>query len=129
MLLFACVFACTGCNVNEMSSLRAITRPYAAEYKCKRLQLGGDDLLGNYEYLKLDLRADGNYRFFWRDSSGAEDEYTGKYEMDEQTSRVRFSAPAGGEERSFEFPYEKGAVSIQLVFNEKLLVADFSAVE
>ena len=35
----------TGCSAEDMSSLRDISRPYAAEYKCKKLQLGGEELL------------------------------------------------------------------------------------
>ena len=120
-LLCALLFA--GCDVEEMSSLRDISRPYAGEYKCQKLSLGGEDMLSRFDYLKLDLRASGDFTLKYADTEEGKGEYSGKYEMKEDA--IIFRADAGGEEKSYPFRYEKGAVIIELPFGGKLLLAEF----
>lgn len=121
--MLAPIFLC-GCDVNELSSLREVSRPYAGEYKCTRLQLGGENLLDRYEYLKLNLGYGGNYRLFYRATDGNEGGFEGKYLMKED--QITFFSEEGGEEKSFVFPYRKGAVEMLLTFREKPLLAEFA---
>lgn len=123
------ICAITGCNMNEMSSLKDISRPYVGEYKCRKLQMGGEDELKNFEYIKLELDYSGTFQVSSQDLNGKEDFYDGTYKISEEEATVTLSSKAGGKEQSFVFPYEKGKVIIQLHFNEKLLYAEFSMVE
>ncbi len=122
-LALACMFLFTGCNVEEMSSLREISRPYAGEYKCKKLTLGGENMLASFRFLKLELAQDGTFTFKYEDVGGGRGEYAGEYEMGE--SSVTFRTLSGGEEKKFVFPYEKGTVHLELPFGGKLLLAEF----
>lgn len=126
-----CIFAlcCTlifsGCKVEEMSTLRDISRPYAGEYKCRKLTLGGQDLLGRFDYLKLNLNYFGKFRLTYAEVSAGEGEYSGTYEAREE--EIAFCASAGGEKKRYVFPYESGTVRVELLLGEKLLYAEFSA--
>ncbi len=121
-----CALAFTGCNVEEMDSLRDITRPYAGEYKCKKLLLGGEDLLGGFEYMKLNLGYYGDFTLSYAQTDAGEGEYSGEYEI--AGDRAIFSAEAGGEKKRYVFLYEAGAVIMELPFGGKLLQAEFRAV-
>lgn len=123
------ICAAAGCNVDEMSSLKDISRPYVGEYKCRKLQMGDEDELKNFEYIKLDLDYSGTFQVSYQDLNGNEDFYVGTYKISEEKATVTLSSKAGGKEQSFVFPYEKGRVIMQLHFNEKLLYAEFSMVE
>lgn len=110
----------TGCDVDEMSTLKDLSRPYVGEYRCKRLELGGEDVLKEYKAVKLDLGQDGSYRLFYRRADGGTGEHSGTYSMKEE--RIRLTS-AGS---SYEFPYQNGAVRIESLFAGKLLYAEFS---
>ena len=121
--ILACGLLFTGCNVEEMSTLREISRPYAGEYKCKKLNLGGEDVLANFRFLKLELANGGTFTLKYEDVRGGRGEYAGEYEMGEDS--ITFRSLSGGEEKKFVFPYEKGSVLIELPFGGKLLLAEF----
>lgn len=123
------ICAATGCNMEEMSSLKDISRPYVGEYKCRKLQMAGQDELDHFEYIKLDLDYSGKFQVSCQDINGNEDTYDGTYKISEEEATVTLTSNAGGKEQSFVFPYEKGKVIMQLLFNEKLLYAEFSMVE
>lgn len=121
-----CALFCTGCDIEEMNTLRDVSRPFAGEYKCRKLSLGGEDLLPRFEYIKLELGYFGDFTLKYVDEQKGEGEYGGKYEMGENT--VLFRTDAGGEEKKYVFPYESGAVLVELPLGGKLLLAEFRAV-
>ncbi len=125
-LLLACALL-TGCDVGEMSSLKDISRPYAAEYRCKKLLFGSDDLLGRFDDVKLTLSGDGSFTLSYAESGGKTGEFSGGYRLDGET--ISFSFPAEGKERSIAFRYEHGAVILQYLLGGKLLYAEFSATD
>lgn len=113
----------SGCAVDEMTTLKDVSRPYAGEYKCKRLMLGGEDMLERFSFIKLDLDYFGQFTLSFADPAGGEGEYGGAYRIDE--GRITLKSAAGGEEKTFVFPYEKGAVRMELLLGNELLYAEF----
>ena len=126
-MICALIFA--GCDISEMSSLKDISRPYAGEYKCRKLQLGSEDVLEQFEYVKLNLAYGGAFILYWRDLNGGENAYEGEYKLSVENSTVTLSSEAGGKDVTYVFPYTEGKVTMELLFNEKLLYAEFSMVE
>ncbi len=123
MLVLSSALMFTGCNVEKMSTLRDISRPYAGEYKCSRLQLGGEDLLPQMKYLKLKLGYYGDFCVTYADFAGGAGEYSGTYRMED--GAVVLHADAGGEEKKYVFPFENGTLYITLLFGGKPLEAEF----
>lgn len=124
-LALAGALLCSGCHAEKMSSLKDISRPYAGEYRCKKLLLGGEDLLGNFDYLKLQLDGSGTYRLFYA-GDGGEGEQTGEYDLSPEEGTVTLRARSGNGEKTYVFPYRKGKISLGLQFREKFLYAEFS---
>lgn len=124
LLAALCLILFTGCDVREMSSLRDVAKPYVGEYQCEKMTLGGDDVLQNYEYVRLKLSYNGKFTLFYRDKNGRKGEYGGEYSFAENS--ITFTAKNGTEESSKSFPYKKGTVYIELPTDGKLLLAEFS---
>lgn len=123
VFLFCALFL-TGCDVKEMSSLRELSRPYVGEYRCNKLTLGGEDLLGRFEAIKLTLTYFGDFTLCYTDMWKGEGEYSGRYLAEEDS--VLFLIPSGGEEKRYRFPYEEGKILVDLPLGEKLLHAEFA---
>lgn len=118
---------CCGCDVNEMSTLPDITRPYAGEYECKTIRYGDRELIEKFEYIKLELDFYGEFEVTYAIREGGKGEYSGAYTVDEEAGEITFRAKTAGMERSYVFPYEKGSVIIEMQFAGKLLYAEFSS--
>lgn len=125
-LVLATAFFCCGCNAEEMSGLKDISRPYAGEYQCKKLLLGGEDMLGKFDYLKLRLDHSGSYCLFYESEEGR-GERSGSYELSPEEGKITLKAPLPDGEKKYVFSYRKGAILMELQFHEKLLYAEFSA--
>ena len=115
--------------MDESSSLRDISKPYVGEYKCRKLQLGGESALERYQYVNLELTYEGSFKLSFLDTDGNEGSYEGAYKISEEDGEILLLASSGGEEKKFIFPYEKGKILMREQFNEKLLFAEFSMVE
>ena len=128
--LATCALFCislVGCNVDDMTNLKDVSRPYVGEYKCKELTFGGEDRLKEFESVKLNFDFDESFCLRAVDLNGNESTYAGSYKFTE--NQVTLSASVGGEEKTYVFPYESGAVHMQLLFREKLLYARFSMID
>ena len=119
-----CLLFLTGCDVQKMSSLRDISKPYAAEYHCKKLQIGGEDMLDRFETVKLNLRYDGKFSLTFTDTDDHTASYDGAYTFDE--NGVTLIKKVGAREEAHTFPYEKGVIYIDFPLGEKLLLAEFT---
>ncbi len=126
LLLTCCALLLCGCDVNEMTTLKELSRPYTGEYQCKTLRLGDEDLLPMFESLRLGLDGNGTFELCWRDTFGGEGSFAGDYKLSEEEETITLSAVRGGRERTFVFPYEHGAVQIGLLFGGKPFYAEFS---
>lgn len=124
-ILFAlfCLFPLAACDVNEMSSLEEISKPYTGEYQCEKLLYGAKDYTDLYE-IKLTLEADGSFRLSYRDGHGGEGGYQGQYVYEENI--IVFTSKNGAKSVSRGFLYENGIISIELPIGGKLLHAEFS---
>ena len=55
-----------------MSSLKEISLPYAGEYFCESLTLGGKDVLPYFERAVLTLERDGSFSLAYKRAGGGE---------------------------------------------------------
>ena len=127
-VLMFCLAACAGCagaNVEEMSSLPGLSKPYAGEYACKRLLLGGRDLAGEYASFTLTLTYGGEAVFAWERAEGGRGEYTLDYEVArEGDAIVFFPRSSGGAPCAF--CLEKGSVRLGFPLGGRLFYAEFA---
>lgn len=119
MLLFG------ACSADEMGSLSSLSKPYAGVYACKALTFGGDDVLGKFERLDLELKYGGECVLTYRTAEGQEGEFAGEYRVDESAGELVFSKQLPLRTVERRFPYEKGAILIDLNVRGRLLHAEF----
>ena len=115
----------TACETEELGSLKDVSRPYAGLYQCEKITLGGRDMTEKFEKLSLELKQDGQFELSYLTAEGNEGGYRGNYEIDSEEKEITFSARQGTRQRSFSFPYEKGAVRIDYNLFGTLLHAEF----
>lgn len=123
--LFA-LFPLGGCDVSAMTALAEISRPYAGEYVCRSLTVGGEDRLDDYEYIRLVLSRDDTFEFSCRDKKGKEGAYKGTYEMDASGENITFTVRVGFIPVHRTFPVENGSIFMDIRLRGKLLHAEFS---
>ena len=117
-----------GCTkAEEMGSLSDFSRPYAGEYICKKLQLGEEDYIEKFDYIKLKLSQSGAFQLSYQTEEGLKEQFSGKYAVSEEGDEITFSAKSGFRTASRSFPFENGTVHINLTFRGKLLHAEFQA--
>ena len=104
----------TACETEELGSLKDVSRPYAGLYQCEKITLGGRDMTEKFEKLSLELKQDGQFELSYRTAEG-----------NSEKNEITFSAKQGTRQRSFSFPYEKGAVRIDYNLFGTLLHAEF----
>lgn len=125
-MLFPCALFC-GCNVSEMSTLSDLSKPYVGFYECDKVQLGGEDMTEQFDYIRLELDYGGDFSLTYRSTDGNEGGYQGTYETDTEAGEITLRAKTGLVSKSFTFPMEKGKIYVDYMLNGKLLHAVFSA--
>ena len=87
----ACFLLC-GCNVQQLSSLRAFAEPWQGAYICEYARFGGADILQNYRQIVLTLQEDGRFSVEARPKEGRVQRAEGGYGYDEASGLLTFSA-------------------------------------
>ena len=114
-----CFPACT------KGSLTEITKPYLGEYECESATLGEQDFLGEFSYLRLELKSDGEFILRYQTKQGKQGQETGQYEYDEHTQSIRFVAK-GQYELDRNFPVEKGEICLTIPIGKQILSIRFA---
>jgi len=118
------VLSFSACDVEELSTLQELSKPYAAQYRCDALRYGEEDLLSRFDLVTLTLCPNGSFLLNCRDREGKTQSHSGTYEFREST--VAFTVMFRGTPVTREFPYEDGAVMIACPLAGKLLYAHFT---
>lgn len=114
-----------GCDVDDMSSLDEISKPYVGEFTLETLRFGEKDLSDGFESCRLTLRADGAFSINLVEEDGRENSYSGTYRFDRDVGAVTFSLPVGMKEISRTYRYEEGAIVVCENVGGRLLFARF----
>ena len=115
-----------GCNVSEMGSLPELSKPYVGVYECEELSLGGEEMLGKFEKIQLELEYKGDFTLSFLTLEGMEGEYEGEYEVSVADEELKLSMTSAGAEKSFYFRMEKGEILLDYNLGGKLLHAVFT---
>lgn len=124
-LVMSSLFALTGCDVSQMSSLPELSKPYTGFYECETLSYGGEDALTKFESVMLELDYSGKFQLSYRTENGNTGKYGGTYSMDLEAEEITFSAHAGLRSVSRSFAYRDGTILVEMPINGKLLYAVF----
>ena len=84
----ACMCMCAF-TFDMNSSVKSLTKPYIATYDCTYAQLGKQDLLEKYEYLKITLLDDEKLEVSFKRKNGKKHTYTSTYSYDDETGELK----------------------------------------
>ncbi|MCM1439460.1 MAG: hypothetical protein NC131_09730 [Roseburia sp.] len=90
--LFLAVAACMclcAFTFDMNSSVKTLTKPYIATYDCTYAQLGNEDLLEKYEYLKITFLDDKKLEVSFKRKKGKKHTYTSEYKYDDETGELK----------------------------------------
>ncbi|MDE6585296.1 MAG: hypothetical protein K2K80_01265 [Clostridia bacterium] len=89
-ILLLCLFTvmlCTlsACNFDKQQSIKALTKPYIAQYECVEARLGPTDFLEKYEYIYITLLDKNEMEIKFKTKDGDKKSFTGTYTVDPET--------------------------------------------
>ncbi len=107
------------------NSLTEITRPYLGVYQCQQLLFDGKDILDSFDYIKIELKSDGEMVAFYKDKHGKCGDVVTKYEYDERTQLLTVTAEVGSKKIKRSFPLKNGELYVHIHYETKTLTMKF----
>lgn len=104
--------------------LTELTKPYLGMYECRLAQLNEKNLLDEYDYIRLELKKDGECVLYAKDKVGKEQKAEGEYIYNKERETITFCV----ENLPFikrEFPMKQGVIFITLRQGDKTLLMQF----
>ena len=123
LLLFCSFIILPACNFDMTESIKAITKPYIAEYECTEAYLGGENLLEKYEYIKITLINAEEMELSFKATEGKKHTFTGNYTVDPKTRELSGEIGVLGMKFREKVTVEKGQFTItKNILNKPLLM-------
>lgn len=114
-----------GCDVNEMSSLKEISKPYVGTFVCEELLYGEVNRLPLFEVCRLTLRADETFELYMKTQTGEQASYVGEYRCEKDLRHICFDVSVRSHKVSRSFAYESGKIIVEENIGGRLLFARF----
>ena len=76
------------CEINANGSIKALTKPYITEYECVEGYLGGEDLLKQYDFIKITLLNKEELEVSFKPKNGKKRAFKGAYQVDPETREM-----------------------------------------
>lgn len=78
----------SACNIDAQQSIKAITKPYIAEYECVEARFGENDILKEYEYISITLLDKSEMEIKYKPKDGEKRSFRGNYEVNPDTREM-----------------------------------------
>ena len=104
--------------------LTEIAKPYLGTYECRLAQLNEKNLLGEYDYIRLELQKENKCILYVKQKSGESKKAEGEYIYNKERQSITFCV----ENLSFikrEFPMKQGVIFVTLRQGDKTLLMQF----
>ncbi len=112
-----------GCDIQELSTLRAFAKPFEGEYRCEYARYGEKDLLESYRAITLSLEG-GTFTLTAVPVRGRKKTASGSYGY-EGGDTLAFRAKVLGREVRKDLPFADGVIFLEQDFAGKKLVMRF----
>lgn len=125
-ILLACGF-CTlsACNAESLGTLSAVAHPYAGTYECKYVLFNEQNLLDDFDYIRLELKNDDRFSVYFRDKNGVKGRYFGNYSYDTENNTFTIREKMFGRSLEKTFSVTEGVIDIAVQYGEKMLLVKF----
>lgn len=108
----------------KKGELKDITKPHLGFYECQSATLSGEDLSDEFDYVRLELKADETFTLYYCKTGGKERTEQGRYSYDKEKGTICLAAGEGNAiKRSF--PLKDGVISVTVRLGKKTLSMQF----
>ena len=101
--------------------LKEIVQPHLGVYECTEVRYGSQDLLGFFEKMDLELRADETFVLHYRKKGEKAKTETGRYQYDRENGSITL---LGGPIQR-EFPLQKGVLNMTITIGGETFTLKF----
>lgn len=126
LLTLLCVFLCAF-KVDTSSSLKELTHPYIDTYVCTRATLGEEDLLENFEFIKLTFLDDKEMEISYKKKGDKKRSHVYPYSFDDKTKEFSSEFGIMGYEIKENILISEGKFTISMPILSKQLILSFEA--
>lgn len=124
--LASCLCLCAF-TVDMNSSVKTLTKPYITTYECTYAQLGKENLLEKYEYLKITILDDKELEVSFKTKKGKKHAYTSAYTYDDKSGELKAEIGILGFKFKQATKIENGKFNISMPIMGKQLSMKFEA--
>lgn len=130
LLTFLCltllsVFLLPACSMTAEGSIKTITKPYIAQYRCIEAKLGEDDLLTDYDEITITLLDQKEMEVSFKPKNKEKHSFRAPYSFDPKTHELSGEAGILGYKFKEKVVVENGAFTISKPIGKKQLVMKF----
>lgn len=121
-----CLFLCAF-TFDANSSVKSLTKPYITTYECTAARLGNENLIENYEYIRITFLDDKQLEVSFKHKKGKRHAYKCDYRYNEE--KQTFNAEIGilGFKFKQEAKISNGKFTLCMPLLSKTLVMNFSS--
>lgn len=122
-----CVFllCLAACGLDTTSSLKDLTDPYIARYECTQATLGGDDLLENFDYIRITLLDEKEMELSFKQKGEKPRAKTFKYSYDKESGELYAEEGVLGFKAKEPAVIKDGAFTISFPLGSRQLILKF----
>ncbi|MCD8308357.1 MAG: hypothetical protein LUD19_00780 [Clostridia bacterium] len=121
--LFAVTLA--ACGLDTTTTLQDITKPYIARYECTQATLGEDDLLKDYDYIRITFLDEKEMELSFKQKDGKVRAKTFAYTYDKDSGELTAGEGALGVKIKERTILKDGAFTVNLPLGTKELILKF----
>ena len=88
ILAVTCALSLSACDLTEQNSIKAITKPYIAQYECVEATYGGKDVLKNFDFIRVTFLDGKQFEFSFKTKIGKKKAFVCNYKVDPVTREI-----------------------------------------
>lgn len=115
------------CDAREAGSLKALTKPYIAQYECTEAKLGDEDLLEKFEYITIVLEDKQTLKLIYKPKDGEKHVAESTYSLDTETRELTADLWILGYKFRQSTTVKNGKFTITKKIGDKQLVMNFKS--
>ncbi len=113
------------CAMASDGSIKSITKPYIAQYRCIEARLGGDDLLDEYDFITITFLDGRELEVSFKPENGEKHSFRCPYTVDPRTHEISSEAGILGYKFKEKVIIENGGFVISKPLGDRQLVMKF----
>ncbi len=115
------------CTIDTSGSLKELSNPYVNQYECTSATLGGEDILGQFDYIRVLLTDESNMQIQYKRKGQSAHSENCRYRYDEETHELTAEAGILGFKLRESVKIENGQFTLTIPISGRQLIMKFSS--